>query len=252
MSKKNYFNNKPSSWQDNFEDMRVQSEMIRKATGMSEEVAITTESRSERDYREMMESFTDEDYQEAMRQAAQRFGQAKTNETPVKLRSSSKVKQLSVIPVKHNPAATASRIAAILKEFGEGLHITRVIEELANRAQLSQSVHHRYSHISKVLNSNYLLFEKIGPATFKARDVTLAIAKDNVPKKSTAKRKDTRSPSIKDLILWASKKYANKFGYSPRKITSALWLMGIDVSYDTVKKVMGDERREFLNEATND
>jgi hypothetical protein len=235
---KNYFGGKPSSWKDNFENMRQQSEKIRKIAGMDDiEVSLSQEGR---DYIEMLGDvvkITPEDYKDAMRLSALKHGRMRAEEdNRTRIRSSSKVHKLN-FNVKHNPASTASRIATILKELPEGLHITRIMEELANRAQLSASVNHRYSHISKVLNSNYLLFEKIGPATFKSRSV-LPWLKDDAPKQAKAKPKATTSPSFKDLILWAAKKWAKRLGNSPRNITDALNLAGIDVAYDTVKKVL--------------
>lgn len=244
MTKKNYFRTTvPGNWKDNFEEMRLQSEKIRKATGLEEP---QIEEVSQRDYIDMLagvatDEMTEEDYKVAMRFAAFKHGRIGVEAFEAikhpRLRSSSKVKKLS-FTVKHNPASTASRISVILKEFGEGLHITRIIEELGKRAQLSASVNHRYSHISKLLNSNYLLFEKIGPATFKARDI-LPWNKNDGPQKTKAKKVKTATPpSFKDVILWAAKKWAKQLGNSPRNITDALNLAGIDVAYDTVKKVL--------------
>jgi hypothetical protein len=236
---KNYFGGKPSSWKDNFESMRQQSEKIRKIAGLEDDIEASL-SQEGRDYIEMLGDvvkITPDDYKDAMRLSALKHGRMRAEEdNRIRVRSSSKVKKLN-LNIKHNPASTASRISVILKEFGEGLHIEGIIVELAKRNQLPQSVYHRYSHISKVLNSNYLLFEKIGPATFKSRSV-LPWLKDDAPKQAKTKPKTTVSPSFKDLILWAAKKWAKRLGNSPRNITDALNLAGIDVAYDTVKKVL--------------
>lgn len=228
MSKPNHFNRR--NWKDSFEEMRLQSEKIRKATGMSD--------RLQQDYRDMVEAteITDNAYQTMMRDAARKYADMQLDELKQQ-RSSSKVKKLN-LAVKDNPNSTASRISVILKQMPEGLHITKIMEELAKRDQLSKSVYHRYSHISGILNSNYLLFEKIGPATFKARDM-LPWENVDAPKKTKAKKPEVAlSPSFKDLILWAAKKWAKELGNSPRNITDALNLAGIDVAYNTVKKVL--------------
>lgn len=247
--RKNYFNHKQSSWKDSFEEMRLQSEKIRKATGLEEpQIDEASTEVSQRDYVDMLagvatDEMTEDDYKMAMRFAAFKHGrigvEALEAARSTKPRSSAKVKKLN-FTVKNNPASTASHISAILKEFGEGLHIEGIIGELAKRNQLPQSVYHRYSHISKVLNNNYLLFEKIGPATFRARDI-LPWQKNDGPKVAKTKKASaigTTSPSFKDVILWAAKKWAKQLGSSPRNITDALNLAGIDVAYDTVKKVL--------------
>ena len=76
------------------------------------------------------------------------------------------------------------------------------------------------------------------------------IVKAEAPKapievKAEANKENSQSPTIKDLVVWISdsEKYAKTLGKSPRKITNALNLMGIECSYDTVKKAIPREKR---------
>ena len=89
---KNYFA-KPSAWKDNFEDMRIQSDKIRKMAGMEVDIE-TSLSQEGRDYIEMLGDvvkITPDDYKDAMRLSALKHGRMRAEEdNRTRIRSSSK------------------------------------------------------------------------------------------------------------------------------------------------------------------
>lgn len=202
------------TWQESLERMHAQSKMIYAQLETSIEDLANKEV------------LTEEEYQSALHFL--NFEEEKKVEE-----DRSKVKKLKS-EFKINPNSTQTLITQILKANPNGLHINSIIDELAKLGRVSKSKYHYYSHISALLHKHYLVFEKIGKATFKLRAPT----KIDAVVKNRATTISKSSPTIKHMALWAQKKYGDKFGASPSDIANLLNHIGVDCTTETVRRAL--------------
>jgi|ERR1700722_9679943 len=202
------------TWQESLERMHAQSKMIYAQLETSIEDLANKEVLTEEEYQSALHFLNFEEEQKVEEDR-------------------SKVKKLKS-EFKIDPNSTQTLITQILKANPNGLHINSIIDELAKLGRVSKSKYHYYSHISSLLHKYYYVFEKVGKATFKLR---IPITINAIQKKKTALV--SKSPlTIKQLALWAQKKYGDKFGRNPTDIKQLLNHIGIDCTTETVRRAL--------------